>query len=171
MKLILVLFAACVAACLAVAGCTTGTTPPPATTSPTAIATPLATVTAIPPVTDPQLAGTWTLGQMGTQGGRAIITVFPQPITIMFSAPGALSGWGGCNNYQSTYTLTGNSGPFGKQISIGPITSTKMACVDTGSLEATYLQILGAVSAYSIDSNNVLSMRDPSGSTLVFKKG
>jgi len=168
MKFLIAVLMLCAALCLLCAGCTTPT--PPATPTPTATATPLPTVTPVPPVTDPQLLGSWTLGEMGTQGGKAILNMFPAPITITFYSQGSLNGYGGCNNYQAPYTLTGSSGPFGKQINIGPITSTLKYCTDTGSLELTYLQILDNASAYSIDTNSVLSLRDPSGSTLVFRK-
>jgi heat shock protein HslJ len=107
---------------------------------------------------------------MGLQGGQAPLTIFPKPITITFSAPGTLAGNGGCNNYGGSYTLTGDSGPFGKEISIGPITSNMMYCVDTSDLESTYFQILSNVSAYGIDNTSILSMRDPLGSTLVFQR-
>jgi heat shock protein HslJ len=158
----------CVAAGLLAAGCTTPVAQP--TPVPTTVATPLPTVTTPAPVTDPALIGSWTLGEMGTQGGQGLITVFPAPITITFTSPGTVSGSGGCNNYNGGYTLTGESGPFGKQINIGPLASTQMYCAGTSNLESTYLQILQAASAYSIDNNTILSLRAPSGSTLVYQR-
>lgn len=168
MKSLVVILMICVAAGILAAGCTTPVAPP--TPVPTTVATPLPTVTAPAPVTDPQLVGSWTLGEMGTQGGQAVINVFPSPITITFTNLGTLSGSGGCNNYQGGYTLTGTSGPFGNQITIGPIASTQMYCTDTSSLETTYLQILQSATAYNIDNNSVLSLRAPSGSTLVYHR-
>jgi heat shock protein HslJ len=167
MKILIAILMTCVAFSIMIAGCTTPTVP--ATPTPTT-ATPIPTVTAPPPVADPELVGSWTLGEMASQGGQSVINIFPAPITITFSDDGALAGNGGCNNYQGTYSLTGASGPFGKQISIGPLISTQMYCVDTSDIEATYLQILSNISAYGIDSNMVLSMRDPIGSTLVFRQ-
>jgi heat shock protein HslJ len=168
MKILTAVLLISVAAGLLAAGCTAPVAQP--TPVPTTVATPLPTVTAPAPVTDPQLVGTWTLGEMGSQGGQAVITVFPAPITITFTNLGTVSGSGGCNNYQGGYTLTGASGPFGKQISIGPLASTQMFCADTSNLESTYLQILQAANSYSIDNNTILSLRAPSGSTLVYQR-
>ena len=168
MRTILVVFMICVAASILAAGCTSPVVQP--TPVPTTVATPLPTMTTPAPVTDPQLVGSWTVKEMGTQGGQGIITTFPAPITISFTNLGTVSGSGGCNNYNGGYTLTGASGPFGKQINIGPLASTQMFCADTSNLETTYLQILQAASAYSIDNNTVLSLRAPSGSTLVYQR-
>jgi heat shock protein HslJ len=168
MKSLVAILMLCVATGLLAAGCTAPVAQP--TPVPTTVATPLPTVTAPAPVTDPELVGTWTLGEMGSQGGQAVITVFPAPITITFTNLGTVSGSGGCNNYQGGYTLTGASGPFGNQISIGPLASTQMFCADTSNLESTYLQILQAANSYSIDNNTILSLRAPSGSTLVYQR-
>jgi heat shock protein HslJ len=154
----------CVAVGLLVAGCVT---PVPVTPAPTTTATPLSTATT--PVADPELAGSWILGEMGLQGGQAL-TIFPQPITIIFSPPGTLAGNGGCNNYGGFYTMTGTSGPFGKSISIGPITANMMYCSDSGSIENSYFHILSNVTSYRIDNNTTLSLRDPLGSTLVYQR-
>ena len=77
MKALITVLMLCVAVGLLVAGCTTPVTVTP---TPTTTATPQPTATT--PVTDPALAGSWTLGEMGLQGGKAPLTVFPQPITI-----------------------------------------------------------------------------------------
>jgi heat shock protein HslJ len=166
MKILISILMICVAVSILIAGCTTPTVP--ATPTPTTVATPLPTVTTPAPVTDPELTGSWTLGEMATQGGQAVMNIFPAPITITFFEQGTLSGNGGCNNYQGSFTLTGMSGPFGKEISIGPVASTQMYCVSTSDIEMTYLQILSNASAYGIDNNTRLSMRDPTGSTLVY---
>jgi heat shock protein HslJ len=168
MKILVVVLLICVAGGLLAAGCTAPVAQP--TPVPTTMATPLPTVTAPAPVTDPELTGSWTLGEMGTQGGQGVISVFPAPITITFTNMGTVSGSGGCNNYNGGYTLTGASGPFGKQIRIGPLASTQMFCADTSNLETTYLQILQDASSYSIDNTTILSLRAPSGSTLVYQR-
>jgi heat shock protein HslJ len=165
MKAVIIVFMMCMAACLLVAGCTT---PVPVTPTPTTIATPQPTASI--PLTDSALTGNWALSEMGLQGGQAPLTIFPQPITITFTAQGTLAGYGGCNNYGGFYTLTGTSGPFGKTITIGPITSNMMYCVDTIDIETSYFQILSNVTSYGIDNNTTLSMRDPLGSTLVYQR-
>jgi heat shock protein HslJ len=167
MKVLIFVLLMCVAAALMVAGCTTPVTVTP---TPTTTATPTPTPTTV--VTDPALAGSWTLGEMGLQGGQAPLTVFPQPITITItiSEPGILAGNGGCNNYGGTYTLTGTSGPFGKKISMGPIASNLKYCIDSSDIENLYFQILSNVTSYGIENNTQLSMRDPLGSTLVYQR-
>lgn len=165
MKAVIFIFMMCMSACLLVAGCTT---PVPVTPAPTTIATSQPTATI--PLTDSALTGNWALSEMGLQGGQAPLTIFPQPITITFSAQGILAGYGGCNNYGGYYSLTGTSGPFGKTINIGPVTSNMMYCVDTSDIETSYFQILSNVTSYGIDNNTTLSMRDPLGSILVYQR-
>jgi heat shock protein HslJ len=165
MKALITVVMICVAASLLVAGCTTPVTVTP---TPTTTATPQPAATTL--VTDPALVGSWTLGEMGLQGGQAPLTIFPQPITLTISEPGSLAGNGGCNNYGGSYVLTGTSGPFGKTIIIGPITSNMMYCIATSDIETTYFQILSNVTSYGIDNNTKLSMRDPLGSTLVYQR-
>jgi len=167
MKALITILMICVATGLLVAGCTTQvpTTPTPPTT-----VTSLPTTTTPVSVTDPELIGNWTLGEMGLAGGQAPLNIFPEPITITFYEQGTMVGNGGCNNYQGSYTLTGGSGPFGKEISFGPIVSTLMYCVDTSEIETSYFQILSNVTAYGIDNTTILSMRDPLGSTLVYQR-
>jgi heat shock protein HslJ len=165
MKALITVLMICVAIGLLAAGCTT-----PVTVTPTPTTTATPTPTATIQVTDPALVGSWTLGEMGLQGGQAPLTIFPQPITIQFSSQGALAGNGGCNNYQGSYTLTGTSGQFGKTITMGPIITTMMYCVDTSAIETSYFQILSNTTSYGIDNNTILSMRDPLGSTLVYQR-
>ena len=62
-------------------------------------------------------------------------------ITLKFNNDGTLSGFGGCNNYNGGYTLTGQTTEFGKTISIGPLASTKMYCADTADLNQNISQI------------------------------
>jgi heat shock protein HslJ len=168
MKALIAALMMCVAAGILIAGCTTPTVP--TTPTPTATTTPLPTtvMTTPVPVSDPELLGTWTLGEMGYQGGQSVQTIFTEAITITFYDQGTFDGYGGCNNYQGSYTLSGTTGPFGKQINIGPIISTLKYCIDTSETETLYFQILSNVTAYGIDNSTTLSMRDPIGDTLVF---
>jgi heat shock protein HslJ len=168
MKALITVLFLCVAAGLLVAGCTTPTMP--TTPTPTTTTTPLPTATTQVHVTDTELVGNWTLGEMGLAGGQASLNIFPKPITITFYSQGILVGNGGCNNYQGSYTLNGTSGSFGKTINMGPIITTQMYCVDTSKIETTYFQILSSVTEYGIDNKTILSMRDPSGSTLVYQR-
>jgi heat shock protein HslJ len=74
----------------------------------------------------------------------------PQPvpagsmITAVFASDGTLSGSGGCNQYNTTYTVQED------QMTIGPIASTMMACATGMEAEQAYFQALGTVQQYSI---------------------
>ena len=169
MKLFILCVSTCVLLALLMAGCTTPTPPvtPTATPTPTATFTPVPT-TSSAPVTDPALIGTWTLQQMYVQGSGAPITAFNVPITATFDAQGNVYGNGGCNDYNGAYTLTGATNEFGKEIRIGPLISTLMYCESTSSTESMYLQIMNAATSYAVPNPQTLSIRDASGSTLVF---
>jgi heat shock protein HslJ len=161
----------CLVFIVLMAGCTSQPVSPPETTTTPTVITPVMTATAPEAVIDAELLGTWTLTEMGIQGGQAVLNVFSAPIIITFFDQGTLAGNGGCNNYNAPYTLTGGTGPFGKEIMIGPVISTKMYCVGTSDTETTYLQILQSARTYSIDAKQTLSMRDENGNVLVFSQG
>jgi len=161
----------CLVFIVIMAGCTSQPVSPPETTTPPTVITPAMTATVPATVTDDELLGTWTLTEMGIQGGQAVLNVFSAPITITFFDQGTLAGNGGCNNYNAPYTLTGETGPFGKEIMIGPIVSTMMYCMSTSDTETTYLQILQNARSYSVDGGQTLSMRDENGNVLVFSQG
>lgn len=154
MKPIHVLTCAALFLAVLVAGCTMPsptTAPVPATTVPTATPTPL---------TDPALTGTWNLkGAMVGGGSMPIIATNAQP-TLTLKSDGTLSGNTGCNNYFGSYTLTGQTGKFGKSISISDIGSTKMYCQDISNNEMTYLNLLRTTMAYSITNNQMLFTTD-----------
>jgi heat shock protein HslJ len=160
----------CIVLGILVAGCTSPSVSPPVTTPPTTVFTPEMTPAVPATVSDSELLGTWTLTEMGIQGGQAVLNVFSAPITITFFDQGTLAGNGGCNNYNAPYTLTGETGPFGEEIMIGPIISTQMYCVATSDTEATYLQILQSANSYVVDEGQTLSMRDEKGNVLVFSR-
>jgi len=139
------------------AGCTTtpAPVPTPATTVPTPVPTTVATVATTAPLTDPALTGNWNLDG-GMVGGGQLPVIPNVQITLMFNNDGTLSGFGGCNNYNANYILTGQTTEFGKTITIGPIISTKMFCADTSDLESKYLANLQITKAYSITNNKML---------------
>jgi heat shock protein HslJ len=142
---------------LLIAGCTTtpAPVPTPVTTLPTTLPVTQATVATTIPLTDPALTGTWTLN--GMMVGAGTTPVIPNArITATFSADGTLSGFGGCNNYNAYYILTGETTNFGKTISIGPIIATQKFCADTTNQELTYLANLQKATAYSIPNNTMI---------------
>jgi heat shock protein HslJ len=69
-------------------------------------------------------------------------------ITIHFSANGDFGGDSTCNSYGGSATVGANGA-----ISLGPIISTKRACLDNNLMqrEGVYLTALDSVSAYKLD--------------------
>lgn len=141
------------------AGCSTtpAPVPTPATTEPTPVPTAvIAVITGITgPLTDPALTGNWNL-KGGMVAGGTMPAIPNVQITITFNNDGTFSGFGGCNNYNGNYKLTGNTTEFGKTITIGPIASTKMFCADTSDQESKYLANLQDTKTYSIPNNTMI---------------
>ena len=142
------------------AGCTTlaPATPPPTTVTvpPTTVPVPTATTF---PLTDPALTGTWNLKGAMVGGGQNP-RIPNEKLTITFNNDGTLTGFGGCNNYFGSYTVTGQTSKFGKTITIGNLGSTQMYCAETSDLELTYLNLLRSTMAYSITNNQMLLTTD-----------
>jgi heat shock protein HslJ len=156
MKSLLFLVCAVLFVGILAAGCTTtpAPVPTPVTTVPTPVPTPVIVVIS-GPLTDPALTGNWNL--KGGMIGAGTMPVIPNvQITITFNNDGTFTGFGGCNNYNGNYKLTGNTTEFGKTITIGPIASTKMFCADTSDLESSYLANLQNAKTYSIPNNTMI---------------
>jgi heat shock protein HslJ len=91
-----------------------------------------------------------------TIGGKPVIKV--GRVTLSF-AEGRVSGRGGCNLY---------SGPveYGKgAIKIGPLISTKMACLEDGLMqqESAYLNTLHGAERYAVDAGGKLTISGKAG--------
>ena len=157
MKSLLFLVCAVLFLGILVAGCTTtpAPVPTPANTVPTPVPTTPVTVATTAPLTDPALTGNWNLNG-GTIGGGTMPVIPNVQITLTFNNDGTLSGFGGCNNYNANYILTGQTTEFGKTITIKPIISTQKFCADTSDLESTYLNNLQNAKTYSIPNNTML---------------
>jgi heat shock protein HslJ len=98
-----------------------------------------------PPTEEPTaesdaLAGTsWTLLEMN---GQAAIT--DTIVTLNFSTDGRISGSDGCNSYNGTYTVAGDSLTFPQ-----PIATTLMACPEPIMSQASaYQQVLSQTTLY-----------------------
>jgi heat shock protein HslJ len=174
MKSLLLLVCAVLFVGILAAGCSSPTpVPPPATTVPTPVPTTVATVaTTPPPVTDPALIGTWTYkgAMMATGGSGKIPTISnTQSIILTFNNDGTLAGFSGCNNFNGRYNLSGKTTEFGKEITIGPLASTKMYCADTADFETSYLNNLEHTLTYSIP-NNTMMLRNSYGNQLSYNK-
>jgi heat shock protein HslJ len=152
-----------------VAGCTTPPVTQPVTTVPTTtvVSTPVPTTA---PITDAALVGTWYLKAMTGPGGSNPVQTMNVQITAVFSGQGAIGGSGGCNSYNGPYTLTGQVQPNGNGITIGPLITTLMYCADSSNTEQTYLQILQSAVAYTVNTNNQLTITSSAGNLLVFEK-
>jgi len=97
-------------------------------------------------------------------GKQAVTSVLAgSSITANFGGDGTLSGNGGCNNYNGTYTVTA------KQIKIGPLASTRMFCADPEGVmdqEALYLAALETADTYKVEGTN-LELRTKDGALAV----
>lgn len=106
------------------------------------------------------LAGTnWDV--IGYNNGKQAVTsvMAGTTLTASFGKDGTLSGSGGCNDYNASYTVTGD------QITIGPVAATMKACSDpTGVMdqEAQYLGALESAATYQIEGT-VLELRTKDG--------
>jgi heat shock protein HslJ len=171
MKVSFAIVVACAVLAVLIAGCTSQSPAPPVTTTPatTVPVTPTPASTQAFEV-DPALLGTWTVREMGLQGGSAPVPVLNAKITAAFDDSGNLGGNGGCNGYGSSYTLSGRITEFGKEIAIGPIISTLMYCEATSAQETTYFQILQDAESYAVEGDQTLSIRSRLGSVIVFTR-
>jgi heat shock protein HslJ len=154
MKSLLFLVCAALFVGILIAGCTTTPAPVPTTTTPTPVPTTIATVATTASLTDPALTGNWNFKGATIAGSMPVIPNVQ--ITLTFNNDGTLTGFGGCNNYNANYVLTGKTTEFGKTITIGPIASTKKFCADTSDLESKYLTNLQDTKTYSITNNKML---------------
>ena len=137
----------------------------PLPTTPITVATPT-------PVTDPTLIGTWNYnGAMLATGGSGKVPVISNTkgITLTFNNDGTLSGFGGCNNFNGAYTLSGKTTDFGKGISIGPLASTMKYCADTADFETAYLNNVQKTQTYTIAGNKMM-LRTSYASQLSYEK-
>jgi heat shock protein HslJ len=96
---------------------------------------------------------TWVLLTPGDQ------PVPDQSPTLTFQG-GMLSGQGPCNQYSASYTLDGST------LTVGPITSTRMACPDL-DLETTYLAALQSVAGWQVDPSGDLVLMDAGGAEVL----
>ena len=96
----------------------------------------------------PELVGTaWVLGDFP---GQILADARPN---IAFSGDGTVTGEGGCNTFNGTYTTDGS------KLTFGPLSSTKKACGDAAdTLEQAFLTALQATQTYEITSDAKLKL-------------
>ena len=106
-------------------------------------------------------ARTWKLASIDSQ--PVIPSDDPrQAVQVMFDGGSQrVSGSGGCNR------ITGSFQRSGTQLKIGPLASTRMACLDPsrGQLETRFLAALQATASYSLAGNELILL-DARGQTL-----
>jgi len=90
-------------------------------------------------------------------------------VTATFAPGGTVNGSGGCNNYNGSYTLSGD------QISIGPLATTMMYCEKGSQQETLYLTAMQEATTLAFSSEGRLQIfYDPGDGTegvLVYAQG
>ena len=105
------------------------------------------------------LGGTsWTATGISNNNQTVASSATVPTITAEFGKDDSLSGFGGCNNYTSTWTTTGPDG-----LTIGPVGSQLKACEqDVMDTEQQYFAALAKVATYQLEGNQ-LTLRDSRG--------
>ncbi len=95
--------------------------------------------------------------------GEAIATPAQPIITLAFSIDGHISGFGGCNSYNAPYEVDDAN------LTIGPIASTKKACLDDNLMmgEQAYFSALQSAMRYELSDEQLIIFY--SDGTLVFE--
>jgi heat shock protein HslJ len=111
-----------------------------------------------------ELSGTSWQVVAYNNGQQAVTSVLAgSTLTMQFGEDGVLSGNGGCNNYNGTYTVDGD------KITIGALAATRMACSDPAGVmeqETLFLTALQTAATYKI-AGNQLEMRTVDGALAV----
>ena len=103
-----------------------------------------------------ELDGSWVLT---AEGFDAPLTKGTTPTLDV--AGSAWSGFGGCNRYTTTATITGDD------VAISPVAATMMACADSAmAVEDLYFQHLNEVKAFSLDGST-LELKDGAGKVVL----
>jgi len=86
-------------------------------------------------------------------------------ITLGFGADQRLTGRAGCNTYQASYRLTGET------LTIGDAAVTQKACAPAlMQQEQTFLQVLAAVERFELDESGALVLQAKGGRTLTARR-
>ena len=93
--------------------------------------------------------------------GGTIPVLATAPVTARFANAGNLSGSSGCNQYVTSYTVTGLS------ISVSPVSTTKIVCApDVMAQETAYLALLQKSGKFNLYGDS-MTISDSSGTTLL----
>jgi heat shock protein HslJ len=113
-------------------------------------------------VTASSLEGvSWSLDSLLNSEGEMVCALSNAEVTALFK-DGRISGKAGCNNYAAEYVSNGSN------LTIGPIISTLMMCVDEGvsRQESDYLRDLNDTASYNI-SGNLLRIMNSNGTVIL----
>lgn len=105
----------------------------------------------------------WIATMINNGRGGVASLVEGTVVTAEFGTDGRVAGSGGCNRFSGGYTLQGNS------LAIGPVASTKMACLEpegVGQQESAYFAALARVASWSFRDDR-LQLRDADGALQV----
>ncbi|OWU82387.1 META domain-containing protein [Phaeobacter sp. 22II1-1F12B] len=81
--------------------------------------------------------------------------------TLIFDGEGRVHGSGGCNSYTGAYEIDGD------QLSLGPVASTRKACVPAlGDQEAKFFAALNEVERFEISPTGALILTGPNGHSI-----
>jgi heat shock protein HslJ len=110
-----------------------------------------------------QLAETTWHAILYNNGKNAVTSVTLPTIAVTFDADGTISGFGGCNNFNGTYTVSGNT------IQIGALATTPKACSEPAGImdeESQFLAALQSATIFQIEGQ-VLQMQSKDGELAV----
>jgi len=115
---------------------------------------------ALEPSAAASIMGEWRLAEV--VDGDAIVTIASEA-TVSFGEDGSLTGSTGCNNLMGDYAVNGTT------IKVGPVATTKMACMDAAASqwESTLLAALAQAGQWQITLDGWLQLSDADGNLLV----
>lgn len=99
--------------------------------------------------------GTWELVKINGKDVQASDYGRGIPTVSFSKEESRISGNGGCNTYSGPFTLSENA-----SIEIGPVMSTKMACMNGGNGESVYFKALDEVNKIKTTKDKVVFLKD-----------
>ena len=97
------------------------------------------------------LLGSWEVTGYNNGAGGVVSVAIGTEVTASFGADGMLHGSGGCNDYNGSYVLNGES------LSIGPLATTRKACEEPiMEQEDRFLAALQAATGYRLEPHIIV---------------
>jgi len=118
-------------------------------------------ITSTPSLYPRTLVGSWVLKSYTDGKGGSVPVLVSAPVTAKLMSDGGLSGSSGCNQYTTTYSISGES------ISISQAATTRMACEpDAMAQETAYLALLPKAGKFVIFGDS-MTLYDTTGVVLL----